>query len=132
VVPEYLHLSDFLSIAEGVTGMSGDVLLDNDEVVARALSGLHAPFARAEDGREWFSDIRVKAAILEFSVIRARPLPRLNIETAHECMKSMLLRNGFYFDRSRSTVDPVDLWSRIVQGDGGALGDLLRWVYECT
>ena len=119
---EYLLLSDFLAIAEANTDLDRTDLADNDEVIARALTGLWAPTSPAYEG------IVLKAAVLEFSLIRARPLPRENVIVAHECMKEFALRNGFDFDRRRDEIDVDELFRAIIAGAPDALTRLALWL----
>ncbi len=119
---KYLTLSEFLAIAEANTKLDGKDLADNDEVIVRALAGLWAPTSDAYVG------IVEKAAILEFTLIRNRPLPRENVIVAHECMKEFARRNGFLFDGGRDEVDVDDLFSAIIAGVPDALARLTIWL----
>jgi prophage maintenance system killer protein len=119
---EYLRLSEFLAIAEANTDLDGDDLADNDEVIARALSALWAPTSDVYVG------VVVKAAILEYSLIRQRPLPRENVIVAHECMKEFTRRNGYEFDASRDDSDIDDLFRAVVDGAPDALTRLTVWL----
>lgn len=119
---EYLRLSDFLAIAEANTDLDRADLADNDEVIARALTGLWAPTSDA------YAGIVLKAAVLEFSLIRARPLPRENVIVAHECMKEFARRNGFEFDQWRDEIDVDDLFRAVIAGAPDALTRLTTWL----
>jgi len=130
-VPEYIRLSDFFAIARMYLDVDPEVLLASDDVVNRAQRGLYAPLAK-EGGAERFADVRDKAAILAFALIQNRPLPSKNIPVAHECMKAFLYRNRYYFDRTKSTTDPLPIWQAITNDEQGAFDALQQWVYECT
>ncbi|HXL61642.1 MAG TPA: hypothetical protein VN959_13410 [Mycobacterium sp.] len=128
---EYLRLSDFFAIARIYAGLDPEVLLASDEVVSRAQRALYAPIAK-EAGVEVYPDDRDKSAVLAFMLMRERPLPEKNIPVAHECMKEFLYRNGYYFDKSKSAIDPIPIWQAIANDEAGAFDTLRQWVYECT
>lgn len=119
---QYLGLGDFLAIAVVNTSFDGRDLADNDAVIARAQAGLWAPTSTA------YTDLVAKAAILEYSLIRNRPLPGSNVVVAHECMKEFAWRNGFYFDRELDDADPDPLFRAIIAGDPDALDRLAAWL----
>lgn len=121
---EYLSLTDFLAIAVANTGLDAEDLADNDEVIARALAGLWAPTA------ETYADLVTKAAMLEFALIRNRPLPRGNVVVAHECMKEFAWRNGLAFDRRLDEIDADDLFRAIIAGAPDALAKLTAWLQK--
>jgi prophage maintenance system killer protein len=127
---EYLALIDFLAIVEANTDLRAEELADNDETISRALVALWAPAAR-QAGREVYRSIQAKAAILEFSMIRQRPLPQENILVAHECMKEFAWRNGFWFDWRRDNADVHALFQRIITGELDGLFRLTLWLQQC-
>ena len=128
---EYLRLSDLLGIARICTGIEPEDVLANDDAITAAEGALYAPLARSA-GVEQYADLQSKAAALAYALIRARPMPRRNIEVAHECMKEFLYRNGMSFDKSRSAVDAVSIWQAIINDEAQAWADLVDWVYACA
>jgi prophage maintenance system killer protein len=118
----YLGLGDFLAIAVANTSFDARDLADNDTVIARAQAGLWAPTSAA------YTDLVAKAAILEYALIRDRPLPGNNVVVAHECMKEFARRNGLYFDRELDDADPDDLFRAIISGAPDALDRLTAWL----
>lgn len=121
---EYLSLGDFLAIAVANTAFDAKDLADNDAVIARAQAGLWAPTSKA------YADLVTKAAILEFALIRNRPLPGGNVVVAHECMKEFAWRNGLFFDRQLDETDADDLFRAIITGEPDALDRLTAWLHR--
>jgi len=88
-----LGFEDFLLLAEAVTGLNPTALAATPHVVSRAESALAAPFA-AFDGREMYSSVASKAAVLCSRLLRNHPLPDGNKRVAYLCMIELIRRNG--------------------------------------
>ncbi len=90
---EYLHIADFLLIAEAVTGVSAEHLARSERTVHLAGSALAAP-AAAYAEKEFYPDLATKAAILCSRLARNHPLVDCNKRVAFLCMVEFLERNG--------------------------------------
>jgi len=121
---EYLRLTDFLAIAECNTCLTRADLTDNAELMARAHSALWSATSPA------YATLVAKAAVLEFNLIRSRPLPHENVVVAHECMKEFAYRNGYSFEDRRSDINPNELFKAIIDGAPDALSRLTAWLHN--
>lgn len=92
----YLDLVDFLLIAEAALGIEVAVLR-RVTALHLAESALAAPAAEFQ-GKEFYPDIPVKAAILCSRIIRNHPLPDGNKRLGYLCAVEFIERNGFRWE----------------------------------
>lgn len=87
----YLSLAEFLILAEGVTGIDAETLIQISRIEL-ADSALHAPDA-SFGGEEFYPDIVDKAAVLACRVSWNHPLPDGNKRAAWACLNMFLELN---------------------------------------
>lgn len=122
---EYLDLSDYLLIAERITGIDADVLATGTSVDL-ADSALNAPQATFA-GYEFYPLLPMKAAVLCWHLARNHPLPDGNKRSAWISMLEFLERNGYTL---RVEVDDaVALMNTVAAGVTGE-ETLATWVFE--
>lgn len=88
-----IALTDFLLIAERVTGIDAAALARNERTIVEAQSALAAPSAGFEDV-ELFPTLAHKAAIYASRIVRHHPLADGNKRTAFLVMVEFVERNG--------------------------------------
>jgi len=119
-------LEDFLLLAEVVTGIRADGLLQIGHLIARAESALAAPVA-AFDDFEPYEGLAAKAAVLCSRLLRDHPLPDGNKRVAYLCMIEPIRRNGAEWAPTASEQQRVSVIERLAARDMTEQ-DFVRWV----
>jgi len=96
VTVEYLTLTDFLAIAQAVTGLDLQTVV-NVTNLALADSAIHAPAAGFGDD-DFYPDFVDKAAVLLVRVARNHPLPDGNKRAAWVSLRMFVAMNEWEWD----------------------------------
>ena len=102
----YLSLSEYLWLAEQVTGISAEVLAASARIEL-ADSALHAPMAGFGD-EDFYPDIFDKAAVLCWRLARNHPLPDGNKRSAWASLVLFIDLNGGRWDPDPPDVDDAE------------------------
>ena len=102
----YLSLSEYLWLAEQVTGISAEVLAASARIEL-ADSALHAPMAGFGD-EDFYPDIFDKAAVLCWRLARNHPLPDGNKRSAWASLVLFIDLNGGRWDPDPPDVDEAE------------------------
>jgi death-on-curing protein len=105
-VTRYLSLSEYLWLAEQVTGLDAMTLAKSSRLDL-ADSAIHAPEA-SFDGEEFYPDLIDKAAVLTCRLAWNHPLLDGNKRAAWASLVLFLDLNGFQFDPDPPDVDGAE------------------------
>lgn len=123
---EYLDLADFVAIAQAVTGLDLQTVL-NVTNIDLADSALHAPAAGFADD-DFYPDFVDKAAVLLVRLARNHPLPDGNKRAAWVSLRLFVEINNWTWD-PKPTIDDAEAAVLAVAGgewDEAATADWLR------
>jgi death-on-curing protein len=121
---KYLGLGDYLTIAELILGIDGD-LLANGVGIGLADSALAAPQA-SFDGIEFYPELERKAAVLLEHLVKNHPLPDGNKRTAYATMWMFITINGSTW----TLEDPDEIVPMIIGVASGEISTegLTEWI----
>jgi death-on-curing protein len=121
---KYLGLGDYLTIAELILGIDGD-LLANGVGIGLADSALAAPQA-SFDGIEFYPELERKAAVLLEHLVKNHPLPDGNKRTAYATMWMFITINGSTW----TLEDPDEIVPMIIGVASGEISteELTEWI----
>jgi death-on-curing protein len=121
---KYLGLGDYLTIAELILGIDGE-LLANGVGIGLADSALAAPQA-SFDGIEFYPELERKAAVLLEHLVKNHPLPDGNKRTAYATMWMFITINGSTW----TLEDPDEIVPMIIRVASGEISteELTEWV----
>ena len=121
---KYLGLGDYLTIAELILGIDGE-LLANGVGIGLADSALAAPQA-SFDGIEFYPELERKAAVLLEHLVKNHPLPDGNKRTAYATMWMFIAINGLTW----TLEDPDEIVPIIIRVASGDISteELTEWI----
>ena len=120
----YLGLGDYLTIAELILGIDGE-LLAKGVGIGLADSALAAPQA-SFDGIEFYPELERKAAVLLEHLVKNHPLPDGNKRTAYATMWMFIAINGLTW----TLEDPDEIVPMIIRIASGEISteELTEWI----
>ncbi|MHB8287813.1 MAG: type II toxin-antitoxin system death-on-curing family toxin [Acidimicrobiales bacterium] len=121
---EYLSLGDYLSIAEMILGVDGE-LLAKGAGIGLADSALASPQA-SFGGVEFYPEFEQKAAVLLEHLVKNHPLPDGNKRTAYATMWRFIVINGRRWTLE-DTDEIVTIMVRVATGEIST-AELTEWV----
>ncbi|MGC9155349.1 MAG: type II toxin-antitoxin system death-on-curing family toxin [Ferrimicrobium sp.] len=121
---KYLGLGDYLTIAELILGIDGE-LLAKGVGIGLADSALAAPQA-SFDGIEFYPELERKAAVLLEHLVKNHPLPDGNKRTAYATMWMFIAINGLTWNLE----DPDEIVPMIIRVASGDINteELTEWI----
>ncbi|WP_298337412.1 type II toxin-antitoxin system death-on-curing family toxin [Ferrimicrobium sp.] len=121
---KYLGLGDYLTIAELILGIDGE-LLAKGVGIGLADSALAAPQA-SFDGIEFYPELERKAAVLLEHLVKNHPLPDGNKRTAYATMWMFITINGLTW----TLEDPDEIVPMIIRVASGDISteELTEWI----
>ena len=124
----YLSLSEYLWLAEQVTGISAEVLSQSGRIEL-ADSALHAPMAGFGD-EDFYPEIIDKAAVLCWRLARNHPLPDGNKRAAWASLVVFIDLNGGRWEPDPPAVDEAELTMLAVAAGEIDEKTLAAWLRE--
>jgi death-on-curing protein len=125
---EYLHLADYLLIAERILGLPAEAIA-NFNRIGLAESALAAPQA-GFGGVEAYPDFATKAAVLCWHLVKNHPLPDGNKRCAFLATVEFVERNGRTWLHPEGDPDETDRVIRAVAGSEMSEADFRQWIVE--
>lgn len=126
----YLSLTEFLWLAEEVTGISADALSRSGRIDL-ADSALHAPMAGFGE-QDFYADIVDKAAVLCWRLARNHPLPDGNKRAAWTAMVVFIDMNRGRWDPDPPDIDDAEQTMHAVAAGTISEQELAKWLRERT
>jgi len=129
-VTRYLSLTEFLWLAEEVTGISADVLSRSGRIDL-ADSALHAPMA-GFGTQDFYPNVVDKAAVLCWRLARNHPLPDGNKRAAWIAMVVFIDMNRGRWDPDPPDIDDAEQTMHAVAAGTIREKELAKWLRERT
>lgn len=126
----YLSLTEFLWLAEEVTGISADVLSRSGRIDL-ADSALHAPMA-GFGTQDFYPNVVDKAAVLCWRLARNHPLPDGNKRAAWIAMVVFIDMNRGRWDPDPPDIDDAEQTMHAVAAGTIREKELAKWLRERT
>ena len=123
---EYLDLTDFLLIAQQITGLDRRTL-NGLPRIGLAESALAAP-AAAFGGIEAYPDFHAKAAVLLIHLVKNHPLPDGNKRCGYLACREFIARNGRTW--TSDSVAGTDRFIPAVASDETTFEEVVTWIVE--
>ena len=124
----YLHLADYLMIAEAVLGVPAERIADFNRI-GLADSALAAPQA-GFGGVEAYPDFATKAAVLCWHLVKNHPLPDGNKRCAFLATIEFVERNGGTWIPAPGDPDETDGMIRGIASSGVSQVEFRDWIAQ--
>lgn len=128
---KYLTLENYLLIAEEVTGISAEVLLNSDRTIKLADSAIHAPM-HSFGHDDLYTDIIDKAAVLCYRLVSNHPLPDGNKRAAWLSLRVFIETNQGRWYPDPPDVDEAEKMMFALAADEIDQQSLATWIKERT